>query len=140
MTPAESLNQALAGEYAAVYAYGVVGARLEGQPDERSAQRAYDAHRMRRSTLTGLVQAAGASPVAAAAAYDLGGPVLTARAARALAALVETRAATTYAAVVAATSGATRQAAATWLTDSAVRVTGWSGRPPTFPGIPERDG
>ena len=138
MTPAEALNAALAGEHAVVYAYGVVGARLEGTAYEPAARRGYDAHRARRSTLTALVQAAGATPALAAAAYDLGGPVATAVAARALAATVETRAAAAYADVVGATDGSTRGSAATWLADAAVRATGWSGRPPDFPGLPER--
>jgi hypothetical protein len=140
MTPADSLNAALAAEHAAVYAYGIVGARLRGRTDERSAQRAYDTHRLRRSTLTALVEAVGATPVVAAVAYEVGGPVATVTSARALAAIVETRAAATYADVVAATSAGTRQTAAAWLADAAVRATGWTGHPPTFPGLPERSG
>ena len=138
MTATDALQAALAGEHAAVYAYGVVGARLQGRPDERQAQSGYDAHRQRRSTITRLLTGAGATPTPAAAAYDLGGPVSTSTAARALAAGVETRAAATYADVVGAATGAVRQSAALWLADAAVRSTGWSGRPATFPGLPGR--
>jgi len=136
VTVLDALQAALAGEQATVYAYGVVGARLEGGPDEVSARSAYDAHRQRRATLTGLVEAVGATPTAAAAAYDLGGPVTTATDARALAARVERGAAMTYADVVAAGSGSLRSAAAAWLADAAVREAGWSGTAPTFPGLP----
>jgi hypothetical protein len=140
MSAVPALQAALAGEHAAVYAYGVVGARLQGRPDERTAQSGYDAHRQRRTTITRLLVDAGASPTPAAAAYDLGGTVPTATAARALAALVETRAAATYADVVSAADGTTRQSASLWLADSAVRATTWSGHPATFPGMPERAG
>src|SRR5207244_1319291 len=116
--------------------YGVVGARLEGRPDERAARSAYDTHRQRRSTLTALVTAAGATPTPAAAAYDVGGQVPTAAAARALAAEVERGAARTYADLVAAGHDGTRTGAAAWLADAAVREAGWSGTGPTFPGLP----
>jgi hypothetical protein len=140
MSATDALQAALAGEHAAVYAYGVVGARLEGTPDARAAQSGYDAHRQRRSTITRMLVEAGATPTPAASAYDLGGTVPTPAAARALAAIVETRAAATYSAVVAAAEDAVRQAAALWLADAAVRATAWSGRPATFPGMPERTG
>jgi hypothetical protein len=134
----QALQAALAGEHATVYAYGVVGARLQGRPDERQAQSGYDAHRQRRATITRMLTDAGATPTPAAAAYDLGGSVSTPAAARTLAAQVESRAAATYADVVAAGSDATRQSAALWLADAAVRATGWSAQPATFPGLPER--
>ena len=34
----------LAGEHAAVYAYGVVGAQLTGTADEKAARQAYNLH------------------------------------------------------------------------------------------------
>jgi Domain of unknown function (DUF4439) len=140
MTETDALQAALAGEHAAVYAYGVVGARLEGRPDERAAQSGYDAHRQRRSTITRLLVDSGATPTPAAAAYDLGGTVATPAAARTLAALVETRVAATYADVVASADAGLRSTAALWVADAAVRATSWSGTPPTFPGLPERSG
>jgi len=140
VTAVDALQAALAGEHAAVYAYGVVGARLQGRPDERLARSGYDVHRQRRSTISRMVTEAGEVPTAAAAAYDLGGPVSTATAAVALAVLVETRTAATYADVVAAASGTVRQSAALWLADAAVRATTWSAPPAMFPGMPERSG
>jgi hypothetical protein len=137
-TAADALQAALAGEHAAVYAYGVVGGRLQGLPDQRAAAAGYDTHRQRRTTLTLLVQQGGQTPVAAAPAYELGGPVTTPAQARVLAATVEQRAAATYADVVAATAGATRSAAAGWLADSAVRQATWSSAVEAFPGLPER--
>jgi hypothetical protein len=137
VTLAGTLNAALGVEEAAVYSYGVVGARLQGLPDERAAQRGFDAHRARRATLTALVAAAGATPVAAATAYDVG-PVPTPAAAQVLAATVEATAADAYAQLVAAATGSTRQLAASWLADAAVRGTGWSDAPPTFPGLSDQ--
>ena len=135
MTPLEALQQVLAGEHAAVYGYGVVGARLAGGPYERAAVSGWDAHRARRAAVSALVSAAGGQPVPAAAGYELGGPVNDPDQARALAAQVEQRAAATYADLVGAVNGAVRSSAAGWLVDAAVRATAWSGQPQTFPGL-----
>jgi hypothetical protein len=136
VTELDALQATLAGEHAAVYAYGVVGARLEGRPEQRAARSAYDTHRQRRSTLASMITAAGATPVAAAPAYDVGGTVPTAAAARALAGRVEHGAAQTYADLVGAGRDATRTMGSTWLADAAVREAGWTGAVPTFPGLP----
>ena len=138
MTLVDALQACLAGEHAAVYGYGVVGARLaDGALDSR-ARSAYDIHRVRRATLRSMVAAAGAEPAAAQPAYDLGGPVLSPAQARALAARIELGAAATYADLVAATDGAARGVPASWLGDAAVRAAGWSGRVAPFPGLTER--
>lgn len=136
MTGLEALQQVLAGEHAAVYGYGVVGARLAGGPYERSAVSGWDTHRARRAAVSALVTQAGAEPAPAAAGYELGGPVADPEQARALAARIEQRAAATYADLVGAVNGGVRSSAATWLTDAAVRAAGWSGQPQTFPGLP----
>jgi len=133
-----ALTAALAGEHAAVYGYGVVGARLEGRPDQVSARQAFDGHRARRAALEDLLRAAGTEPVAAEAAYDLGGPVTTAAAARALAARLERGVAATYADLVAAGEPGLRSTAARWLVDAAVRGSVWSGVAEDFPGLTER--
>lgn len=135
MTPLDALQQVLAGEHAAVYGYGVVGARLAGGPSERAAVSGWDAHRARRAAVSALVSAAGGEPVPAAAGYQLGGPVTDPDQARALAAQIEQRAAGTYATLVGAVDGAVRSSAAGWLVDAAVRAATWSGQPLTFPGL-----
>jgi hypothetical protein len=137
-TAVDALQAALAGEHAAVYGYGVVGARVVSSADRRAATAAFDTHRQRRSTLTTWIEATGATPVPAAAAYELGGPVTTPAQARALAARIETGVAATYADLVATSTGSTRSTVAAWLSDAAVRQTAWSGRPQTFPGLTER--
>ena len=139
MTYLDALQAVLAGEHAAVYAYGVVGARLHGQPDERAASAAYDAHRARRAAVTALVTAAGGQPTPAAVAYDIGAPVTAAALARALALRVERAVAGTYADLVGAAPAGSRATPAGWLADSAIRASQWSGVADAFPGLAERD-
>jgi hypothetical protein len=135
MTGLEALQEVLAGEHAAVYGYGVVGARLAGGPDERAAVAGYDTHRARRAAVALLVTADGGQPTPAAAGYDLGGPVTDPAQARALAARIERGAAATYADLVGSGAGTLRSSAAGWLSDAAVRAASWSGHPDTFPGL-----
>jgi Domain of unknown function (DUF4439) len=136
----DALQAALAGEHAAVYAYGVVGAHLEGLAGERGAQAGYDAHRQRRTVLTGLLVQAGAQPTPAAVAYQLGPPVTGPVPARALAAQVESKVAQTYADLVFVAGEPLRSTAAGWLADAAVRQASWSGRAAAFPGLAELPG
>jgi Domain of unknown function (DUF4439) len=140
MSPLDALQAVLAAEQAAVYGYGVVGARLNGQPDERQATAAYDTHRARRAAVTLLIGQAGGLPTPAAVAYELGGPVTSPSQARALAARMERGVAATYADLVGSVPGSGRAAPAAWLADAAVRAAGWSGRVDTFPGLIERGG
>jgi hypothetical protein len=140
MTLLDAVQGALAGEHAAVYGYGVVGARLTGGPDEAAARAGYDVHLARRDALDVLVRAAGAEPVAAAVAYELPGPADTPAQARALAADLELGTAATYADLVAVAEAPLRATAAGWLQDAAVRAAGWSGTAATFPGLTERSG
>ena len=135
MSALDALQVVLAGEHAAVYGYGIVGARLVGQPDERAAINGYDTHRARRAAVEVLVTQAGAQPTPAAAGYDLGGPVFNAEQARALAARIEQGAARTYADLTGSSTGSLRAVGAGWLADAAVRAASWSGRPETFPGL-----
>ncbi len=140
MSLVDALQAALAGEHAAVYGYGVVGGRLEGTAQAARARSGFDTHRVRRTTLRGLVSAAGGEPVVAQPAYDLGGPVVTTAQAAGLAARIELAVAAAFADLVAASQGTERTVPAAWLTDAAVRAAGWSGSPAAFPGLTERAG
>jgi len=135
MTALDALQQVLAGEHAAVYGYGVVGARLAGRPDGRDAVVGYDTHRARRAAVSLLLAQAGARPTPAADGYELGGPVSTPVQARALAARIEQGVAAGYADLVGAATGSLRSSAAGWLSDAAVRAASWSGHPQPFPGL-----
>jgi hypothetical protein len=138
VTRDEALQSVLAGEHAAVYAYGVVGAQLAAASDVRAARQAFALHQARRDHVAALISQAGGTPVGTLAGYDLGGPVTTHDAARALAARVEASTTGPYADLVAASSGALRNAAAGWLVDASVRAVHWGGLPVPFPGLPER--
>jgi Domain of unknown function (DUF4439) len=138
MTRLQALQAVLAGEHAAVYAYGIVGAHLEGSPDEKGARQAYDLHRARRDHVAAVIVADGAVPVGAQIGYDVGGPVTSRDEARALAAKVEAATAGPYADLVTVTTSSERGSAAGWLVDAAVRSVRWGGRATAFPGLAER--
>ncbi|MDP9183125.1 MAG: ferritin-like domain-containing protein [Actinomycetota bacterium] len=127
----------LRDEHAAVYAYGVLGARLS-DADRRLARTAFDAHRAVRDSLRARVLAAGQDPPGPAAAYDVtvAGPA----AALALAVRVEEQLAVRWRDLVALSAAAdVRQLAVRELQAAAVRAALWrraSGTVPTvaFPG------
>lgn len=72
----ERLGKALAGEHAAVFAYGLIGARTTGALRAR-ATRAFDAHRARRDQLRGFISGRGGKPAEPEASYSL--PVVPSR-------------------------------------------------------------
>ncbi|GJF34402.1 hypothetical protein KNE206_71020 [Kitasatospora sp. NE20-6] len=131
-----ALQAALGAEHAAVYGYGVVGARLTG-PQRDDARTAYTAHQARRDGLERRITGTGASPAAAAAGYRLPFAVTDAAAAGRLAAHIETRLTAVYADAVGATTGEARQAAAAALRESALRAAHWGAVLPALPGLPD---
>jgi hypothetical protein len=135
----QALQAALAGEFAAVYGYGVVGAHAA--PAARAqALRALAWHQAQQPVLSTALAAAGGAPVVAEPAYPLPFPVMTATAAARLAAILEQRVAATYADLVAAATDPERTLAADALAACAVRAAEWSGVSDAFPGLPERAG
>jgi hypothetical protein len=137
-TPAQrALQGALGAEHAAVYGYGVLGARLTGAARE-TARQALDAHRARRDELARQLQAQGGRPQASAAAYALPFEVTDAASATRLAVHLEEGVAAYLADLVAAVTGDARLQAARWLQETAVRAVRWRGAGVTFPGMPER--
>ncbi len=133
-----ALQAVLAGEHAAVYAYGVTGAQLRGTTDEAEARSSFDLHRARRDRIASALVALDVEPDPPAAAYDLGARVTTPAAARALAARVEAAVIGPYADLVAVGEGSVRTSAAAWCGESAVRAVRWGGSPTPFPGLAER--
>ncbi|HEY0357304.1 MAG TPA: ferritin-like domain-containing protein [Mycobacteriales bacterium] len=121
------LGTALAAEHAAVYAYGVLGARLTGAA-RRDAVAAEAAHRARRDGLLRRLAGGGEPPAPAAPAYTLPFPVTDAASALRLAVLVEERTAAAWRAAVPGTGRADRTTAVTALTDCAVRAARWRRR------------
>lgn len=138
-TPAlvAAAQAALAAEHAAVYGYGVVGARIDSGR-VALARTDYAAHLAARDAMRRMVKGLGAEPVAADAAYALPFPVTGTSAAARLAAALEDRVADAYADLVRAGSGAPRGEAAASLTAAAVRAVRWRGACVAFPGMAER--
>jgi class 3 adenylate cyclase len=138
MRPVEALQEALAGEHAAVYVYGVVGGRVSLSAEPVLWQRvrsAYTVHRGRRDQLLVMVRDMGEEPVASAVAYAVPNPAAGADELAAVGLEIERRCTAVYADVVGSTWGANRQWALEALTDSAVRQLGFGGTPDNFPGI-----
>ncbi|MCQ6552511.1 ferritin-like domain-containing protein [Streptomyces sp. C10-9-1] len=132
-----AVQAALAAVHAAVYGYGVVGARV-GAPRKAEAAAAHTAHRARRDALARTARDLGAAPAAAAAAYALPFPVPDEAAAVRLAAVLEDRVAGAWSDLVRASQGPLRREAAAGLREAAVRAVRWRGSGVAFPGLAER--
>jgi len=113
-----ALGHALQGEYAAIYAYGVLGPRLTGTARTLAAQY-QGAHRAQRDAMLETL----ASPPAADALYALPFAVTDTGTAIQLAVYVESRCAALWRAVVVASDGANRRDPLNVLTQTAVRAT-----------------
>nr|WP_240942013.1 ferritin-like domain-containing protein [Planosporangium thailandense] len=109
-------------EHAAIYAYGVLGARLDAAtlPVATAAEAA---HRQRRDALILRLNALHATAPPAEPAYALPAPVTDRASALTLMIGVEERCAGVWGQALAAVSGDDRQLAVDALTDCAVRAT-----------------
>ena len=133
----DALQSALAAEHAALYVYGVLGARTSeselpvvfGELTD-----AYATHRAWRDLLSRRILDEGAEPVAAEPAYELPDTPPTLRGVSRAARELEAGCSETYAYVVANTAGADRRWAVQALTRSAVRQVAFGGDPGPFPG------
>ncbi|MDG4802293.1 ferritin-like domain-containing protein [Micromonospora sp. WMMD980] len=122
--PTRALADALAAEYAAVWAYGVIGVHL-ADAARSAARSAESAHRSRRDALV-LQLAEGAGQVPAdRAGYALPYPVTDRATALRLAVEIEERTAGHWRAALPHTTGAGRNTALAALTDCALRATRW---------------
>ncbi|RLP93726.1 MULTISPECIES: ferritin-like domain-containing protein [unclassified Micromonospora] len=137
----EALAAALSAEYAAIYAYGRIGVRLNGAARD-AAHQAEAAHRRRRDALVVQLSTAASTVPPDRAGYALPFPVTDRASALRLAVEVEERTAAHWRAALASTTGADRDQALAALVDYAVRATKWRKTagltPPTvaFPGRP----
>ncbi len=138
MTPLEALQTTLAGEHAAVYLYGVLGARssMSAQPElYELLVDGFRTHRRRRDELTEMIHGRGAEPVAAEVSYDLPGRLATPAQLRGAALRVERRTAGGYGQLVEGTAGEERRWALVALDECAVRQLELRGSPEQFPGL-----
>jgi len=133
MSEVDSAVLVLGGTEAAVYAYGLVAARVTGAERSRALS-AMSWHRAQRDALRARISTLGATPPAAAAAYTPPVPVTDAASARALAALVEDRLAGQWAALAASSAVARRTQDALTTQSCAVRCVTWSGTAPVWNG------
>jgi len=135
MTEAEvsALRAALSGEYAATYAYGLIGAQLTGAEQQR-ALAALDSHRQHRDTIRRELAAASVPVPAPAAVYDTGVRIDSAPTAINLAIEVERRLVPQWADVASAKTGSGRISAVKTGQECAVRAVVWGGQPQAFPG------
>ncbi|WP_245667799.1 ferritin-like domain-containing protein [Actinomadura macra] len=133
-----ALQTALAAEHAAVYGYGVLGARLRGTPHQ-TAKAVWDAHRTQRDRLISILSV---PPVAAAPAYRLPVRVTSARGAAQLAAALEEGVVPAYVGLAGASSPDLRHLAADNAQIAMARAARWrqtAGAPgpsAAFPGLP----
>ena len=126
MSDVELLAVLLAATHAAVYGYGVLGARLADAP-RREAQLAVDGHRARRDQLAARLRERGATPEPALPAYDV--EVADPAEALALAVRLEEGLAVRWRDLVAGTDDAAlRRLGVTGLQESAVRAAQWRRR------------
>jgi len=124
----------LAGEHAAVFAYGVLTARATSS-HQALARDLWAEHRQARDTLAALLVAHNETPPAADPAYDVGPMPTTQAQVTALAVRVEKGLATVAAVAVAQSEGDLRRLAAGYLVAAARRSAGWTGSTDALPGL-----
>ncbi|MFA1539362.1 ferritin-like domain-containing protein [Actinomadura monticuli] len=135
---AQAVQNALAAEHAAVYGYGVLGARLTGAL-RATAKDMWNEHRAQRDELESILTA---EPVPAAAAYRLPVKVTTARSAARLAAALEDGLVSAYVGLAGASSPDLRAFAADSAQRAMARSARWRARGgaaaprEAFPGLP----
>ena len=142
MSVLDALQVTLGDEHAALYTYGVLGARTSQSATPAlydALTAAYRRHRARRDRLRALVEEAGGVPVAAAAAYQLDGPLLRAPQIQAAALATEESGVVVLLALVAHSVGPVREWALAEATWSATWQLELGGNPQTWPGAPELD-
>jgi Domain of unknown function (DUF4439) len=137
MTAADRLRALVEAEHAAVYGYGLLGARLD-EAGRRVAQIGYDSHRVRRDQLVAALVAAGGTAPAPLPSYDIA--VADAAGAMALAIRIEVELSVRWRDLVGATGDAAlRRLAVAGLQETAVRAAQWrkrAGITPTTVALP----
>ena len=137
MTAVDRLLALVEAEHAAVYAYGVLGARLD-DAGRRFAQMAFDSHRARRDQVIAALKAAGGAPPAPLPAYDV--VVADAAAAMGVAVTIEKGLSLRWRDLVGDTDDrALRSLGVAGLQETAVRAAQWrvrAGRSPVTVPLP----
>jgi hypothetical protein len=132
-----ALQAALAAEDAAIFGYGVAGAHLSGSA-KSAAEQYWTGHNETHDTLSSMISALGATPVAAQAFYQLPFAVRDAASAMALAAYLEDGVTGAYLGLVAVSQARLRTFGALAMQSSAERAAFWRGTTEAFPGLQAR--
>ena len=133
-TAVAALQAALAAEDAAIFGYGVAGAHLSGSR-KSAAEQHWTEHNEARDTLTAMISALGATPVAAQAFYQLPFAVHDAATAMTLAAYLEDGVTRAYLGLVAVSDRRLRTFGALAMQRPAERAAFWRGTTEAFPGL-----
>ncbi|WP_067183379.1 ferritin-like domain-containing protein [Microtetraspora niveoalba] len=131
----DPLAKVLAAEHAAVYAYGVVGAKTAGALHTKAVA-GFDAHRARRDRLRALIVRRGGTPPEPGPTYPLPFDVKDQADAVRLASLIEERVVTAYLELAADGDASLRRLAAQAMQEGATRAYGWQPAVGAFPGMP----
>ena len=134
VSAAAALQAALAAEDAAIFGYGVAGAYLSGSR-KSAAEQDWTGHNEARDSLTAMISALGAAPVAAQAFYQLPFAVHDAATAMTLAAYLEDGVTRAYLGLVAVSDQRLRMFGALAMQGSAERAAFWRGTTEAFPGL-----
>ncbi|MFC4906420.1 ferritin-like domain-containing protein [Actinomadura gamaensis] len=145
VTTVSALQEALKAEHAAVYGYGVLGAKLRGASQD-AARSLWDDHRAQRDELISRLAALGVRAEAAAPAYKLPVRPTSGRTAAQLATVLERDVVTAYAGLAGAPDPALRTMAAREMQQAMARSVRWqasagtgrvTGPSGAFPGLPD---
>ena len=129
--PAAAALPALAAENAAIFGYGVAGAYLSGS-SKSAAEQGWTWHKEARDTLTAMISALGAAPVALC---QLPFAVHDASTAMALAAYLEDGVTKAYLGLAAVSNQKLRTFGALAMQAAAQRAAFWRGTTEAFPGL-----
>jgi hypothetical protein len=135
----DALQQALAAEHAAIWAYGLAGAFLPAG-SRTALTKGSEIHTVRRDATITTLKSAGATPEAAEPGYSVPQPLTNQSSAFTLLVSAETDTVSTWRSVLEHTSEPTvRKTALDALTDAAVRAMSWrqsAGQTPATPPLP----
>lgn len=126
------LNEAIEAEHMAVYAYPVIGARIDSLADVAITQ--WKVHQKRRDALIVLVEKQNRQATLPQAAYAIG-ELSTREDGGQLAQQLETECAARYASLILGNEAMPE--AIQWLVESSATVFEFGGKPEAFPGLNE---
>jgi len=135
MSSVDALQAVLAGEHAAVYVDGVLGARASGKPLAARLLAAYDAHTATRDALAERLHSLGVIPAGPAAAYSMPAGLHRDADLAAYARTIEERLVALYVDQAPTVTGPERRLLVATAEACAVRALGFGATPSPLPGL-----